>query len=99
MEKFLDRELQRQLHRSDFMISNESAGHHNPISISPEIAQEISPLSAEAAAMNEEAERIALLKKKKVDDDFIKLEQSFMSELALARGDLPSWMLDAAEAS
>ena len=44
------------------------------------------------ASAREETKRLALLATKREEDEFNKMEQTFVTDLGLATSDLPPWM-------
>jgi hypothetical protein len=93
MDKFLDREFQRQLHRLDAGASAEPSHHTNvgSFSFSADNQQAVVNTIAEATA-KDEAKKMQEMAQKKEEDEFTKMENTFITDLALGNTDLPTWM-------
>lgn len=90
MEKFLDREMQRQMNRLDGGI-HEGLNRLAALSFSVDNQQAVVNVIAEASA-REEARKMAEMAVKREEDEFLKMEQTFITDLGLNEGDLPTWM-------
>lgn len=90
MDKFLDREMQRQMNRLDGDV-HEGIHRLNTSSFSVDNQQAVVSVIAEASA-REEARKMAEVAVKKEEDEFLRMEQTFVTDLGLNDGDLPSWM-------
>lgn len=94
MEKFLDRELQRQLNRhelnSDLQQGNSSGS--NMTTFAAENQHAVVNSMAEASA-REEAARLEVAAQRKEEDEFSKMENTFVTELNIAAVDMPTWVV------
>jgi WD40 repeat protein len=91
MEKFLDRELQRQSNKLDSSGAAENKSIHNAaFSFDNQQANVI----AEASAKEDDL-KLADRQREKELDEFVKMELAFIDQLALDDNELPNWVKQA----